>query len=127
LEVAYLAGGPRGIIDAAIAGLVQRGHLGVDKIRRRLVVGMAPDDATPLEEAVWAAVDAKAGNVSQVRRAVSSITQSATSRLQSLGLVLTDAQAARARFLPALLVLAVMLLGVAKIFVGIGRNRPVGF
>jgi uncharacterized protein (TIGR04222 family) len=127
LEVAYLSGGARGIIDAAIAGLVQRRHLGVDKIRRTLTVGMAPDRATPLEEAVWEAVDAKAGNVSQVRRAVSDMTRSATSRLQSLGLVVTDSQAAGARLLPALLVLAVMLLGVAKIVVGVERNRPVGF
>jgi uncharacterized protein (TIGR04222 family) len=127
LEVAYLAGAGRGIIDAVIATLVQRGHLVVDKVQRRLTVGPAPQGLTPLEEAVYHAVKGCDGKVSGVRRAVADMTRSATSRLQALGLVLTDSQSRRVRLLPSLLVLGVTLLGVAKILVGIDRHRPVSF
>jgi uncharacterized protein (TIGR04222 family) len=48
-------------------------------------------------------------------------------RLETLGLLLTDTQAAMVRLLPLILVLCLPAFGIIKIFVGISRGRPVGF
>jgi uncharacterized protein (TIGR04222 family) len=126
LEVAYLVGGSKAVTDSAIAMLVQRGSLAVQG-NKLVASSLAPQDVTPLEDAVYRAVAKKktVAKVGPVRKSVKDLTRSAISRLQQLGLVPTDEQAASARKIPALLLVALLALGVAKIAVGIDRNRPV--
>jgi uncharacterized protein (TIGR04222 family) len=126
-EVAYLAGGTKAVTDAAIATLVHRGTLAVDAKKRRLVASsLPPEGVTPVEVAVHRAVEEHDGKVSSVRRAVRDIARSAATRLETLGLVTGDAQARLVRFAPALVLLAVVVLGIAKIVIGMERHRAVG-
>jgi uncharacterized membrane protein YgcG len=48
-------------------------------------------------------------------------------RLTKLGLLMDDGRAWRAQMLPTLPILAVLLLGLAKILVGLSRGKSVGF
>lgn len=128
LEVAYLAGGSKAVTDVAIAALVHRGSLGVDRKRARLLASsLPPQDVTPLEESVYQAVVTEGGRVGPVRRTVRDVTHTVSSRLQVLGLVPTGRQALNARMYPALIFLALLTLGVLKIVLGAHRHRSVGF
>lgn len=127
-EVAYLAGGPKAVADAAIAGLVHRGNLAVDaSIGRILPSGPPPVGSTPLERAVYEAVQSNGGRVGPVRKAVLETARGTSGRLESMGLAVDASQALRVRVAPALVIIALFALGVAKVLVGLDRNRPVGF
>jgi uncharacterized protein (TIGR04222 family) len=124
-EIAYLAGGNNRAVDAAIANLVQRGHL--QPLIQTLELGTAlPSNSHPLERAIAQAVQ-KSGEPDQVRKAVTSATNLIRERLQSLELLVNSSQAKVVQWLPPLPVFAVLLLGIAKIMVGISRQKPVGF
>jgi uncharacterized protein (TIGR04222 family) len=129
-EVAYLAGGPKAAIDAATAALVQRGVLMVTKTTRYLqpTGGPVPQDLHPLEKAVFSAVSGEGGKaVGALRRDVKTAAEQLTLRLQSLDLSPPPERRLLIRVVPMLVMLAVLLVGVLKISVGVGRHRPVGF
>jgi uncharacterized protein (TIGR04222 family) len=123
-EVAYLAGGAKGAAHASIASLLHTASLsiGTTDLKRNRPLA----NGHPLERAAYAAVDADDGEtVERVALAVQSATDPLAERLQTLGLVPTEAGARRARLLSALPVALVLLLGVAKILVGLSRDKPV--
>jgi uncharacterized protein (TIGR04222 family) len=127
-EIAYLAGGAKAVIDAAIASLVHRGSLAVDtKMRRLRASTLPPTGVTPMETAVFRAVETGDGKVSTVRSAVADIARSTSTRLQSLQLVPDAGQATSIRLFPAMVIVLVIVLGALKINVGMQRHRPVGF
>jgi uncharacterized protein (TIGR04222 family) len=124
-EIAYLAGGKDRAVDAAIASLVQRGHL--QPLTRTLDLRTAlPSNSHPLERAIAQSIGTS-GRPDKIRKAVTSATNSIEDRLQNLGLLVNSSQAKLVQWLPALPVFAVLLLGIAKIIVGISRQKPVGF
>jgi uncharacterized protein (TIGR04222 family) len=128
-EVAYLQGKERLAVDAAIARLVHEDVLAVDSQNRRLQDRgeELPAGASELEEAVYRTVRGGSQTIAAVRPAVSLSLAPVRRRLQDLGLLVADDQAGKARFLPTLVVLLVVLVGVVKIFVGLERHRPVTF
>jgi uncharacterized protein (TIGR04222 family) len=124
-EIAYLAGGNNRAVDAAIASLVQRGHL--QPLTQILELdAVLPRNSHPLERAIAQAIE-NSGKPDQVRQAVRSATSLIEKRLQNLGLLVNSRQAKVVKWLPALPVFAVLILGIAKIMVGISRGKPVGF
>jgi uncharacterized protein (TIGR04222 family) len=128
-EVAYLAGGTELAVNAAVARLVHQGGLAIDADSRKLSVRDAlPAGASGLERAVYLAADCKGGEaLAVVYSSAAAGLEPTRRRLQELGLLVPDDAARTARLLPLLLVLAVTLFGVIKIFVGLSRSRPVVF
>lgn len=126
-ETAYLAGGASRAINAAITNLVQQGYLepASNQSRSLTIVKDCLDCTHPLERAIGQAVQVD-GEISAVRLSVVDATRAIREQLQKLGLLVTDAQADRAKWLPSLVVLSVLLLGLSKIAVGLSRGRPVG-
>src|SRR5262245_8754633 len=118
-EVAYLAGGPQLAVNAAIARLVQQGALAARASERKLTrkEGPAPSgSAAALEKAVYHSVDQHTGDeIKTVRDKAAAALDPIRQRLQDLGLVVADDQAATARWAPFLLVLAVAVFGAIKI------------
>jgi uncharacterized protein (TIGR04222 family) len=127
-EAAFLTGGSKAVIDTAIAMLVQRQALKASSATRSLTRREPlPRGAHPIEQAVYQAVASTLTPVAKVRAAARWSVEQTADRLKEMGLVLSDARWWVARSIPALIIAAVLLLGVAKIFVGLSRNRPVSF
>ncbi|NJP10149.1 MAG: TIGR04222 domain-containing membrane protein [Leptolyngbyaceae cyanobacterium RU_5_1] len=128
-ETAYLASGASRVVDTAITRLVQEKHVTVDRWTRSLILsGSAAQVSDPVEQAVVAAI-ASDGRIEKVRvrtvgvEAVTVIRD----RLRQLDLLLSRRQALKAQLYPALLIVALLGLGLAKIFVGVSRGKPVGY
>ena len=130
-EVAYLRGGARGAIDAAIAMLAQRQLLKVSKTTREITTaGRLPAGAHWFEKAVYDSLSPRSGRKVNDIRSTSLLlphTERLAEQFKQGGLTPSDDRWRMARTLSGLVMLAVLLLGVAKIFVGISRHRPVGF
>lgn len=130
-EIAFLAGGAPFALNAAFASLCQRGVLAPDPSRRHLTVqaDLEPD-AFPAERAAFRLVrEAPERTIAQLRAASPPPPGIADlgARLEARELWMTPQRFAAARFRPPLVVGAAVLLGVAKIIIGILRERPVVF
>lgn len=124
-EIAYL-GGRELVVEAAVARLVNDGFVVVDSAGRWQKGHEVLTKATDVERAVYESVNA--GRIPDIRILVARARpelRPIRSRLESLGLLVTEPRARAARLFPILLVLAVALFGVMKILVGLSRNRPV--
>ncbi len=129
-DVAYLSGGGALACNAALARLVHDGILEADSVRRRVrVLDELPAQALDIERAVHrSAHRGKDGeSVEKLRVAAAGALEPMRSQLMSAGLIVAPDKGFIARLLPALLILCVLALGVAKIFVGISRDKPVAF
>jgi uncharacterized protein (TIGR04222 family) len=130
-EAAYLRGGARHAIDAAIAMLAQKQLLKVSKTTRSIsTTGPMPAGSHWFEKAVHHAMAPNSGRQINDIRSSSMLTPHTdrlASQLKERGLIPADSRWQTARTVSALIMLAVLLLGVAKILVGVSRNRPVGF
>jgi uncharacterized protein (TIGR04222 family) len=128
-EVAYLKGGPAAAIDAALVRLIHRNILAIDASERRLTIkSKLPTGATHLEQVLYGAAGENSGALAgTVRRKASTTAEKLRARLERFGLLVTQERALLARLLPGLVVWLVALIGLIKIFVGMSRNRPVGF
>ena len=129
-EVALLAGDDKTVVYAVLAGLVHRGLLRADTVKRMIL----PEGATsvklhPLEEEFLRQIKGSGGIEvdAAVNNASTHTMKLMHERLETLGLLMTDSRTALARWIPLLLALCVPVLGVIKIGVGISRGRPVGF
>lgn len=122
-QLAYLRGGPRGVVDAAAAQLHDEGFLGWDVDRKALVRQRddVPDDALLRsllpnlcgKPSQWTRAE-KTGSVQQIREAL--VRQGGWHAPQ---------QARRIAFQSALPLWLLASLGVAKIAIGLLRDRPV--
>ncbi|MBB5856960.1 TIGR04222 domain-containing membrane protein [Amycolatopsis umgeniensis] len=126
-ELAYLAGGPDRVVDTAIAALVDRGTLRVSSSKQLQLTG--PEPADPIEKAV--AKGARPGHNATTRGIrdrlrMSGPMQALGKDLEARGLVVVN-QAPRIRRVVFFLYLAVLVLGVVRLFAGISADRPVGF
>jgi uncharacterized protein (TIGR04222 family) len=110
--------------------LIQHGALSLDPINLRLerkAKGL-PEKVHPLEKSVYEAVDAEAGSLlSTVRRNTATAADRLRGRLDQLGLLIPANRVGLVHFAPVAVVGIVALFGIAKIFVGISRHRPVGY
>ncbi len=126
-QVAYLNGGPRLALVAALGGLRRAGAIGTRPDHGLAQAGPMPMGSTPLDTAVYNA----AGMHRRVRDLredtwVASALEDLRAGLERSGLIPSDAQRRRCR-LAALLVLPVLALGAARIQSGVENDRPIGW
>jgi uncharacterized protein (TIGR04222 family) len=121
-EVAWLAGGRTRVVHAVVSRLLHAGHLKADG--PRLAQGAPPPDrAHPLELAVWRGADQL--TVEEVERLVERNGRESEARLRRLGYLATPAQQRAAGHAPWFVWWPLLLLGLAKVAVGVSRERPV--
>jgi uncharacterized protein (TIGR04222 family) len=124
-ELAWLAYGDPGCMDACITRLLSDGHLELDG--RLLRSRHWPDASAPEPDRsiLLLARTGIAANelIQRTTRHLSAMREQLVRR----GLALDSAASFRARWLPALLPAATLVFGCAKIIVGMQRDKPVGF
>ena len=133
-EIAFLAGGNHRLIMAAITSLVKQGYVEVLKEKspfgrtqdKLVVTGKIDAIADPVEKAVAQDILATDGAIKQVFQKSTGMKDSIRSRLEQLGLFLSDAQALKAQIYPSLIVVILLGIGLYKMAVGISRDKPVG-
>ncbi|MCA2707835.1 MAG: TIGR04222 domain-containing membrane protein [Microcystis sp. M015S2] len=125
-EIAFLAGGNHRLIMAAIASLVKQGYVEVLKEGKLVVTGKIDAIADPVEKAVAQDILGTDGAIKQVFQNSTGMKDSIRSRLEQLGLFLSDAQAFKAQIYPSLIVVILLGIGLCKMAVGISRDKPVG-
>ena len=126
-ETAYLTAGRQRTVDTVIVELVEQGYLEWEPEKRSLkLVTDLPDNTHPLKSAVAQAAANDEGSVLLLRLAAEPVVSSIREQLLQWGLLLNPYQAIALRWYPALIMFSVLLLGILKILVGIGRHKPVG-
>ncbi|MDB5328049.1 MAG: hypothetical protein JWM57_3618 [Phycisphaerales bacterium] len=128
-EVAYLAGGPRRVALLAVNGLLDRNAI---KLRDGWATVIDPAAATAAIQGApiyrrLLAVAPDTFRVSRVDRLLASDLQLIRQTLQTQQLVVRDESVWMSRATAIVLMGLVLLGGIAKIFVGVSRNRPVSF
>jgi uncharacterized protein (TIGR04222 family) len=138
-EAACLAAGPKRAIDAAVAAMVQADMLrieeqetsvlGVFKSKAPAIVQGAPppSNAEALERAIYDAAAKPARNVLVLHAAANSVADDIQSQLAKRGLVHGGGEISLAQIAAGLIMASPLLLGVAKVIVGVDRGRPVMF
>lgn len=133
-EVACLAGGPPRVVAAALATLVQKGYLRMaerpwwsrlfDAIH---VVAQRPlePNADRVEQTVWQSCRSAARPVTEVAAETLSAAEHLEAKLRAAQLLVEPRALGMRRFVPALLLGAVLLLGAARIWLGLIHDRPV--
>ncbi|MBQ0906297.1 TIGR04222 domain-containing membrane protein [Micromonospora sp. U21] len=126
-QVAYLNGGPRLAVHAALGGLRGSGAIGVGPDRRLVTTGPTPSGLTPLDQAIhWAAHQrARATDLPQDRRVREALDQ-LQAGLEQRGLLRSRAQYDTARRWAGF-VFALLGLGVFRLVSGLFNDRPVGY
>lgn len=126
-QVAYLNGGPRLAVNAALGGLRGGGAIAVRPDRRLTTVGAAPTGLTPLEQGIhWAAHHhSRVRDLPQHRHVRSALDQ-LRNGLEQRGLLTSHRQRELYRFLIALLA-ALLGLGVFRLISGLVNGHPVGY
>ncbi|HEX4795110.1 MAG TPA: TIGR04222 domain-containing membrane protein [Humisphaera sp.] len=128
LEIAYLAGGPKGAIDAAITSLVRRGILAADGSTRRISChGILPSGASALERGLYTLTQNRSRRIDDLRSSAQALADPHAHRLRQNELLITGGNAILIRILPTGVMSALLWLGIAKVMVGLDRNKPVGF
>lgn len=125
-SAAYLAGGPQRVVDAAVASLIANGRAKWNRRKHRVDITRANTDAGyPLDEIVRAA--AVDGRLRRIVKRVDPQLRRIRDALRARGLLLGSGQRWLFGLYCALPFAAVTALGIAKISIGIARDRPVGF
>jgi uncharacterized protein (TIGR04222 family) len=129
--IACLNGGRILAANTAIANLIRQNLLRLDAKAKRLyslIPKLKPEFPHELERLVYNAADSSDGaTIANVREAAKPWLAPASDDLKSRGLLVSDSQARKAALLPLLLPLAAVAIGVIKIFVGVHRDKPVGY
>ncbi len=127
-EAAYLAGGPRMVVHTAIAALVHGNALKLKSASQTFSIAN-PLAGRPhqIERAVYHLVEYGTTSLSGIRESATVITAHIRDKLLGANLVLSTGKAITARIAPAMLMLATLAVGIAKIEIGVSRNRPVGY
>ncbi|MFC0504679.1 TIGR04222 domain-containing membrane protein [Micromonospora costi] len=126
-QVAYLNGDAPLAVHAAVGGLRSSGAIGVGRDRRLTVTGQLPAGVTPLDQAVYHA----AGRHARVRELredqwVANALRQLGEGLEQRGLLLSTEQRAAARR-GAMALIALLILGGVRAFVGLSNSRPTGY
>jgi uncharacterized protein (TIGR04222 family) len=83
--------------------------------------------AARLEATIYNAAGREGQTIPKLHEAADATASDLAEQLRRERLVLDDAQAAKARWWPTLLVVGLAIIGAIKIAVGVARDRPVGF
>lgn len=130
-EIAFLGGGGRRMVDAALAALFTRGLLKVEAPKNgRGKIGAAPvekvADLHLVEHQVWQALPQNSlAEIRDVRKALIPVTLGMQETLAARGYVFAPAQLIRLGWLAALPLLGMMMVGMVKFCVGLSHGRPV--
>ncbi len=129
IELALLAGGHWRALQVAVVSLVQRQQIHLGKGGTiRAEEGAAIDlKAPPLEGAIRHAANMKGITFPYLRRYCHSVLLEMDERLAAEGLLLSQGSRLIANVLSVLILGMVMIMGLAKVAVGISRDKPVGF
>jgi uncharacterized protein (TIGR04222 family) len=131
-EIAYLAGGKKLALGAAIARLVHDDALALDTSHVNLkttAAGAGVAVASDVEGAIMAAVAKSPMNQSSIDTVLEGAAEAlepVKEKLEDLSLLVRDGGPI-ARFVPLAVALLAVAFGVIKIGIGIARIRPVGF
>lgn len=126
-EIAYLQGGAPQVVNAALASLVQAEVLRTQDDRKLARVGELHDGAHRVERSVYEAVALRGGrDIKEIRSDAVAACEWVGERLERLGLVAGTARRMYVGAPVVALFLPVVLLGLAKLGVGLSRGRPVG-
>lgn len=128
-DAAYLAGGPRMAVNAALASLIHAGRITI-----HLGTGLQAADAgvfglgsrATLDQSIFDAIASQGFTITRLHRIAENYTRKISGRLESLGLVPSSSKSIQLRLAPAAIVLPALLIGVTKLVVGIMRNRAIG-
>lgn len=128
-ETAYLNGGPKLVIETAIATLVRSKAIHLSFVDHTFSpVAGSQRGFHPLEQTVQRLVESReATTVRTIRAKAANAASQIGERLKNLGLILDQQQSVTAQWLPLLLFGLVLLAGSIKLFVGFTRGRPIGF
>lgn len=128
-DIAYLNGGRILAVNTALSNLIRQNVLGLDVANKKVVAGPAsPNHFNELERVICAAAARPGGEtVKEIRLAAKTVVGEISTRLKAVGVVVDNAQAAKAVMLPLLIVLGAVAVGGIKIFIGIQRGKPVLF
>ncbi len=130
-EIAFLGGGGRRMVDAALAALFTRGLLKLDTPKNgRATLGASHlgDDTgmNPVEHQVWRALPTGfRTEVRHVRKALIPVTQAMQESLAERGYVFHPSKLTRLSWCAALPMLFMLIIGAYKVWVGISREKPV--
>jgi uncharacterized protein (TIGR04222 family) len=134
-QIACLAGGVDGTIKAAVASLVDRGALEVVRssnvqtkdLRIRNHHG-TPPHANELEQRIVAACNEMSGSrFSKLVEYAKPAAEKIRHRLEAWGLMVPSDGVPACSWIPAALMVCGLLVGIAKLIVGLQRGKPVGF
>ncbi len=129
-EISYLATDEKGCARASIARLAHAGALNVDAAKHTLSRGTfnLPADATLTDRYLYAMIPESGDRkVSDLIASANPATRSLPPRVEALGLTASSQSSFLARAVPTILFVFVFAAGVAKIGIGISRERPVAF
>ena len=131
-ELAMLAGGNPRTVTTALAALLNREEVAISATTdgpQLVRTNKEPAaEVHPLERAVWEQLRREGSlTVPNLTGAMTETLVPLRRSLEQRGLLLTPAQAAKVRWWPMLVALTVPAVGLVKIFVGLQRDRPVGF
>lgn len=125
-EIASLAGGDQRAFVAAVATSVNRGLIALDDRQVRRIDQPLPEDLPLLERAICSAARHQGTALKEVRQAAKEVLDSIESSLKEKNLLTHGADRERARWVPFLCAVPVLLVDMAKLQVGTARDRPVG-
>lgn len=128
-DLAYLNGGKILAVNTALANLIHQRVLRIDAGQKKLLAGDTPPVKTnDLERVICTAASRSGGEkIAEVRLAAKTVVGEISDRLKELGLVVADTQARKVIALPLLIALGTAGVGAVKIFVGLNRDKPVGW
>lgn len=127
-EQAYLNGGNSLALGTALARLTALKFLDVDR-KTGKIQNIAPDERPdhPLDRSILTATLSGGVTYDKVAQRVSPILAGMEQDLRRQGLWVSEDRKAASASLPFLIAGLPLLLGLVKIFVGLDRERPVGF
>jgi uncharacterized protein (TIGR04222 family) len=134
-QIACLAGGVDGTIKATVASLVDRGALEVVRHSNVNTKDLwirnhhgTPPDANELEQRIVVACNELSGcRFSKLVEYAKPAAEKIRHRLEAWGLMVPSEGMPACCWMPAALMVTGMLVGIAKLFVGVQRGKPVGF
>ena len=128
-ETAYLNGGPKLVVETAIATLVKSNALHLSFVDYTLSpVAVSSRVSHPFEQTIYGLVASReATTIKRIKAKAAMATSQIGERLKTLGLILDQQQIVIAQTLPLILFVLVLLFGSIKLLVGFSRGRPIGF
>ncbi|AGC45820.1 hypothetical protein MYSTI_04528 [Myxococcus stipitatus DSM 14675] len=123
-DVALLSG-PKEVVHTALARLLHEGVIRMDGTNIELT-GKRPTLRSPVERATYGAVSGQSLRLAELHARAEPAIEQLKEPLIQQGLLVDAPRARLARWLPPLLGVVLLVVGLAKILVGLSRDKPVG-